>query len=318
MTGIGYLGAFLGGVLTLLSPCSGLLLPAFFAYAFASRARLLTRTAGFYAGLAGVLVPLGMGSSAASTLVYGHQAALTTTAGVLLIGFGVLQLAGGGFTIPGLARLRARARGQSVISVLVLGAVSGLAGFCAGPILGAVLTVAAASGQPVRGAALLAVYAAGMTAPLFILAAAWDRLRVGQRRWLRGTGARVGPLRLHTHSVISGLIFTGLGVIFLRYQGTAGLTGLLSPPSLDGWNNRLQEAVTAIQAHVPDLALLAAAAAAVIAVTAWRLSRARHAAPADAPQSAGQPAPAAPGTSQPADCEPAGREPAGRDPVRER
>jgi len=229
-----------------------------------------------------------------------------------------MQLAGGGITIPGLATEQARIRGRSAPSVLALGAVSGLAGFCAGPILGAVLTVAAASGPPVRGAALLAVYAAGMTAPLFILAAAWDRLRVGQRRWLRGTGARVGPLRLHTHSVISGLIFTGLGVIFLRYQGTAGLTGLLSPPSLDGWNNRLQEAVTAIQAHVPDLALLAAAAAAVIAVTAWRLRRARHAAPADAPQSAGQPAPAAPGTSQPADCEPAGREPAGRDPVRER
>jgi len=173
VTGIGYLAAFLGGVLTLLSPCSGLLLPAFFAYAFASRSRLLARTAVFYIGLAGVLIPLGMGSSAASTLVYGHQAALTTTAGVLLIGFGVLQLAGGGFAIPGLARLRARARRRSVISVLALGAVSGLAGFCAGPILGAVLTVAAASGQPVRGAALLAVYAAGMTAPLFVLAAAW-------------------------------------------------------------------------------------------------------------------------------------------------
>ena len=101
MTGIGYLGAFLGGVLTLLSPCSALLLPAFFAYAFASRAQLLRRTAVFYIGLAGVLVPLGMGSSAASTLVYGHQAVLTTAAGVTLIGFGILQLAGGGSTIPG-------------------------------------------------------------------------------------------------------------------------------------------------------------------------------------------------------------------------
>jgi cytochrome c biogenesis protein CcdA len=313
MTGIGYLAAFLGGVLTLLSPCSALLLPAFFAYAFASPARLLGRTVVFYAGLAGVLVPLGLGSSAASTLVYGHQAALTTTAGVLLIGFGIVQLAGGGFTIPGLAGLRARVRGQSALSVLALGAVSGLAGFCAGPILGAVLTVAAASAQPLRGAALLAVYAAGMTAPLFALAAAWDRLRIGQRRWLRGTGIRVGPLRLHTHSVISGLIFTGLGVVFLRYQGTAGLTGLLSPPGLAGWDNRLQDAVTAAQAHVPDLALIAAAAAAVIAITGWRLRRARQAAPADPPPSAGQPAPAAPGTSQPAD-----REPAGRDPVRGR
>src|SRR5258707_7030939 len=135
-------------MLTLLSPCSALLLPAFFAYAFTSPARLLGRTAVFYAGLAGVLVPLGMGSSAASTLVYGHQAALTTAAGVILIGFGIVQLAGGGFTVPGLSRLQARVRGQSVLSVLALGAVSRLARFCARPILGAVLTVAAGSGQP--------------------------------------------------------------------------------------------------------------------------------------------------------------------------
>jgi len=290
VNGIGYLGAFLGGVLTLLSPCSALLLPAFFAYAFASPARLLGRTAVFYAGLAGVLVPLGIGSSAASTLVYGHQVALTTAAGVILIGFGVVQIAGGGFAVPGLASLRARLRGQSVLSVLALGAVSGLAGFCAGPILGAVLTVAAASGQPLRGAALLAIYAAGMTAPLLALAATWDRLGIGHRRWLRGTGIRIGPLHLHTHSVISGLIFTGLGVVFLRYQGTAGLTGLLAPPSLDTWNNRLQDVVTAVQAHAPDLALIAAAAAAVVAITAWRLHRVRRPQPAGTPGPAQQPA----------------------------
>ncbi len=293
MSGIGYLGAFLGGVLTLLSPCSALLLPAFFAYAFASPGRLVGRTAVFYVGLAGVLVPLGMGSSAASSLVYGHQAALTVTAGVVLIGFGVLQLAGGGFTVPGLASLRARIRGQSALSVLALGAVSGLAGFCAGPILGAVLTVAAASGRPVRGAALLAVYAAGMTAPLLALAAAWDRLGAGHRGWLRGKGIRAGRLHLHTHSVISGLIFTVLGVLFLRYQGTAGLTGLLAPPGLDSWDNRLQAAVTAAQAHVPDLAFIAAAAAAVVASALWRLHRHRRAGSAGPPPPAGQPAPAA-------------------------
>jgi cytochrome c biogenesis protein CcdA len=273
VTGIGYLGAFLGGVLSLLSPCSGLLLPAFFACAFTGPARLLGRTAVFYAGLAGVLVPLGLGSSAASTLVYGHQAALTTAAGLLLIGFGVMQLAGAGFAIPGLARLRVKIRGDSALAVLALGAVSGLAGFCAGPVLGAVLTVAAVSGQPLRGSALLAVYAAGMAAPLFVLAAAWDRFGIGHRRWLRGKGIRFGPLRLHTNSLLSGLIFTGLGVIFLCCQGTAGLAGLLAPPGLGSWNNRLETAVTTIQAHVPDLAVIAAAAAAVVAVTAWRLRR---------------------------------------------
>lgn len=274
MPGIGYLGAFLGGALALLSPCGGLLLPAFFAGSFAGPSRLLGRTAVFYAGLAAVLVPLGMGSALASRIIYGHQAAISVTAGVLLIVLGVIQLAGGGFTLPGLAALKQRVRGESVLAVLALGAVSGLAGFCAGPVLGAVLTVAAASGQPLRGGLLLACYAAGMTAPLLAIAAAWSRYGADRVRWLRGRGLRLGPLRLHTTSALTGLIMIGLGVIFLRYRGISGLTGLLAPPSLTGWDNRLQDLVTAIQARVPDLWLIAILAVCAIALTAWSLTRA--------------------------------------------
>jgi hypothetical protein len=64
-----FLASFLGGLLSLLSPCSALLLPAFFAYAFQSRGVLVGRTAVFYLGLCATLVPLGMGISAVSTLV---------------------------------------------------------------------------------------------------------------------------------------------------------------------------------------------------------------------------------------------------------
>ena len=39
--GIEAVVAFAGGVLSLLSPCSALLLPAFFAYAFPSRGQLV-------------------------------------------------------------------------------------------------------------------------------------------------------------------------------------------------------------------------------------------------------------------------------------
>lgn len=283
MNGIGYLGAFLGGALALLSPCGGLLLPAFFANTFAGPARLLSRTAVFYAGLAAVLVPLGMGSAMASTIIYGHQAVISVTAGTLLIVLGLVQIAGGGFAVPGLARLRQRVRGESVLAAAALGAVSGLAGFCAGPILGAVLTVAAASGQPVRGGLLLAVYAAGMTVPLLAISAAWARYGPNRLRWLRGRGVRVGRLHLHTTSALAGLILIGLGVLFLRYQGIGGLTGLLTPPGLDGWNSRLQAVVGAIQAHVPDPWLLAVLAATVIIATTWRLARSRHSPLADDP-----------------------------------
>ncbi|HSL00082.1 MAG TPA: cytochrome c biogenesis CcdA family protein [Rubrobacteraceae bacterium] len=224
MVEVSYLASFFGGVLSLLSPCSALLLPAFFAYAFGSE--LVRKTGFFYLGLAATLVPLGMGISAVSALFYGQRGLLITLSGILLVSFGILQLLGRGFTIGPIERLRGRIRGDSAGSVFALGAVYGFAGFCSGPTLGAVLTVAAASGEALRGASLLAVYAAGMAAPLFLMALLWERFDLGRRRWLRGREISLGPLRLHSTNLISGLMFVVLGVLFVAYEGTAALTGL--------------------------------------------------------------------------------------------
>ncbi|MBA3610808.1 MAG: cytochrome c biogenesis protein CcdA [Rubrobacter sp.] len=226
MVEVSYLASFLGGLLSLLSPCSALLLPAFFAYAFGSRMELVRRTVVFYLGLAVTLVPLGMGISAVSRLVYGYRGTLILASGLLLIAFGVIQLLGRGFTIGPLERLRGRIKGDSLASTFALGAVYGFAGFCSGPILGAVLTVAAASGTAFTGAALLATYAAGMAAPLFVMALLWDRFDLGHRRWLRGREVSVGGLRLHTTNLISGLLFIVIGVLFIIYEGTSALEGL--------------------------------------------------------------------------------------------
>ena len=223
---ISLLASFFGGVLSLLSPCSALLLPAFFAYAFGGGGELVKKTGLFYLGLVATLVPLGMGISAVSALFYGHRAALITISGGLLIAFGVLQLLGHGFTVGPLARLRSRVRGDSAGAVFALGAVYGFAGFCSGPILGAVLTVAAASGGVARGALLLAVYAAGMAAPLFVLALLWDRLDLRDRPWLRGREISVGGFRLHTTNLVSGAMFVLLGTLFIAYEGTSALSGL--------------------------------------------------------------------------------------------
>ena len=111
MVEVSFLASFLGGLLSLLSPCSALLLPAFFAYAFESCGELVGRTAVFYLGLCATLVPLGMGISAVSTLVYGHRSTLITVSGLVIIVLGVIQIAGGGFSLGPVQRLRGRVRG---------------------------------------------------------------------------------------------------------------------------------------------------------------------------------------------------------------
>ncbi len=223
---VGYVAAVAGGVLALFSPCAALLLPSFFAYAFQNPTRLLARTAVFYLGLCVTLVPLGAGSAAVSTLFYGHRDTLILVAGWLIIALGSLQLFGLGFAWALPARLQNRFVGRAgVAPIFGLGAVYGFAGFCSGPILGAVLTVAATGGV-VRGGILLASYALGMALPLFVLALVWNRFDLGRRGWLRGRGVSLGPLRSHTNSIVSGLLFIAIGVIFLVYDGTASLTGI--------------------------------------------------------------------------------------------
>ncbi|MFE4618086.1 cytochrome c biogenesis CcdA family protein [Streptomyces sp. NPDC056747] len=258
-SGIGYFAAFLGGLLALLSPCSALLLPAFFAYSIDTRAKLVARTGILYAGLATTLVPLGAAGSFAGRFFYGNRDLLVTAGGWLIIGLGVLQLLGLGFASRRIAEASGRIRPTSALSVYALGLVYGLAGFCAGPILGSVLTVAALSGSPAYGGLLLAVYALGMAVPLFVLALLWERYDLGRRRWLRGRPLRVGPLTLHSTSVLSGLFFIALGTLFLVFDGTTALPGLLSVDQ----SFAVEERVAGLGRAVPDWALLVAVVAVV-------------------------------------------------------
>lgn len=271
MTDIGYPAALLGGLLALLSPCSALLLPAFFAYSVDSAGRLLARTGVFYAGLATTLVPLGAAGSFAGRLFYGHRDLLVALGGWLIIALGLAQILGLGFASRRIAALSGRIRPTTALSVYALGLVYGLAGFCAGPILGSVLTVAALGGNPVYGGLLLAVYALGMAVPLFLLALLWARFDLGGRRWLRGRAFRLGRFELHTTSLLSGLFFIVLGAVFLAFDGTTALPGLLSVDdsfAAEQWARGVGEAV-------PDWALLGGVAlvAATVTLVRWRRGR---------------------------------------------
>ncbi|WP_405434136.1 cytochrome c biogenesis CcdA family protein [Streptomyces anulatus] len=259
MSEVGLAVAFLGGLLALLSPCSALLLPAFFAYSFTSRTKLVARTGLFYLGLCTTLVPLGVAGSFASRLFYGHRDTLVSIGGWTVIALGVAQIAGLGFGSRRIAQAAGARRSGSALSVFALGAVYGLAGFCAGPILGGILTVAALDDDPFHGGVLLAVYALGMAVPMFALALLWDRFDLGRKRWLRGRALQLGPIRLHSTSVIGGLVFIALGVVFLVFDGTSALPSLISTDT----EFALEDRLSGIGAVITDRLVLLVLAAVV-------------------------------------------------------
>ena len=275
MVEVSFLASFLGGLLSLLSPCSALLLPAFFAYAFESRGELVGRTAVFYLGLCATLVPLGMGISAVSTLVYGHRSTLITVSGLVIIVLGIIQILGGGFSLGPIERLRGRVRGDSIVTTFILGAVYGFAGFCSGPILGAVLTVAATSGSALRGAGLLATYAAGMATPLFLMSLLWERFDLGHRRWLRGRELSLGRFRFHSTNLFSGLMFIAVGVLFIVFEGTSGLEDLYTAGGATDLAFATERWVDAVSERLPVSLALAVCGVLLVGFLIYRFARRR-------------------------------------------
>lgn len=271
---IGFVAAFLGGTLALLSPCGALLLPAFFASTVGTRTRLLGHGAVFYAGLLLILVPLGVGAGALGALFVTHRETIIVAASVLLMVLGTAQIFGFGFDperlLPGAGSLREKAaRRTGLVKTFLLGMVGGIAGFCAGPILGAVLTLAAAKGDAVTAGVLLAMYGAGMVVPLMVLAATWQRLGTRGQRALRGRGFTVWGREFHTTSVVTGALIVVVGIVFWTTNGLVGVPELVPGDAVSWLNSRTSELAN------PMVDIVAVLAFAALVLVFWHRTRTR-------------------------------------------
>lgn len=276
---VGLLTAFLGGMLAILSPCAALLLPAFFASTVGSGPRLLLHGAVFYIGLLLVLVPLGIGAGALGSLFISHRTAIIAGASILLVAFGVMMIFGIGFDaskmLPGTRSLEATtASSVGLVKSFLLGATSGLAGFCAGPILGAVLTLAAAQGNLVTAGLLLAIYAAGMVVPLLLIALLWNRIGERGRNRLRGRTFQLFGRQFHSTSVIAGLLMITVGVLFWFTNGLVTMPELL-PRSVSAW---LQSKSSILSSVWIDVAVIVVVA--VLLLLVWWRSESKKQSPA--------------------------------------
>ena len=227
--------AYLGGVLTIVSPCILPVLPFVFARAgrpfVRSTLPMLGGMATAFAGVAS-LATLG-GGWVVQANSWGRIAAL-----VVLAGFGLLLL------FPGLAeramrpvaalgaRLTERASGggSTVAASFLLGAATGLLWApCAGPILGLILASAALQGATVQTSGLLLAYAAGAATSLALALWVGGRVVTAMKRSLAaGEWVRRG---------LGVLVLAGVATILLGLD-----TGLLARLSIGG-TTRLEQAL---------------------------------------------------------------------------
>ncbi|MGO2139010.1 MAG: cytochrome c biogenesis CcdA family protein [Leucobacter sp.] len=260
------LGAFLGGTLALLSPCSVMVLPAFFAYAFHSPRDLLSRTGAFFLGLATALVPLGLLAGTLGAWVAANRSGIMMWVLIAVIALGVVMLLG--IPLPALTRQQS-AKGTSIASVYALGAVYGLAGGCAGPIFGAVLAMAAFGGNALMGGFTMLLYAAGMTVPLLLLALLWNRIP-GIRKLMRPRELVIGRWRNAWSNVIGGLITIAVGIFMLVTDGAQRFGGVLDAST--------QAAVEAnvMRATSGTSNLIVLGVGVVLALAGWAVARWRR------------------------------------------
>ncbi|MFA5891113.1 MAG: cytochrome c biogenesis protein CcdA [Actinomycetota bacterium] len=204
------LAAFFAGAVALFSPCCIVfLLPSYLASAVKGRRwALFPLTLVFAAGLALIILPLTLGVGFLSAGLGQFHTPLYLLGGLTMVGLGALAVAGRSWHLP----LRSPSLERSDAGgVLALGIFSGIASSCCAPVLAGVLALSAISGTVGGSLTLGLAYVFGMVFPLFVIALAWDRLHVGDRRLFTG---RTITLRFAARSVRTTTTNVAVGSMF--------------------------------------------------------------------------------------------------------
>jgi len=279
------LTAFLGGLVALLAPCCvSVMLPAYLATGFRRRTGILAATFVFAAGVATIIVPIGLGATFLVSLVSGQHVLVFSAAATAMLAGGTAMLLG---WKPRLPMLPGRApTGSGFGSVYGLGVFSGAASSCCAPVLAGVAVLSGATASFPAALAVALTYVLGMVAPLAVLALVWDRRDWSRSRWLQGRQVtlRLGRLRRTMAFGTAASAFLLIAMAVLTYVQAALGPGMGSEGVFVQITADLQHAaavITAALGWLPGWVL----AAILIAGLLYLITQARpHARPPAGPE----------------------------------
>jgi cytochrome c-type biogenesis protein len=217
---ITFLGAFIAGLLSFLSPCVLPLIPSFITYitglSFADlqdehpshkvRQQTIIHTLLFIAGFTVVFVLLGASATYMGSFVQSHMTAIRKFGGLLIIVFG-LHISG---LIPinlllGEKRITIHRKPAGYLGSVLVG-ITFAAGWtpCIGPILASILMVAATEESVFQGVALLLTYSMGLAIPFFLSSLAMHQFLVFFNRFKK---------YIRIFEIITGLFLVIVGIL---------------------------------------------------------------------------------------------------------
>ena len=229
---ITYIGAFIAGLLSFLSPCVLPLIPSYITYitglSFADlqaehpthkvRQQTVIHSLLFVAGFTTVFVLLGASATYIGNFLQSHMGLLRKIGGLLIIIFGVHVT--GIFDIGlllGEKRLTIHRKPAGYLGSFIVG-VAFAAGWtpCIGPILASILMVAATEETIFHGIALLLIYSLGLGLPFFLASLAMHQFLVFFNRFKKYI--RIFELVTGIFLIIIGLLlFTNYLTVLSRY-----------------------------------------------------------------------------------------------------
>lgn len=294
------LAAFFAGAVALFAPCCVVfLVPSYVAAAAKNRRwRLLPLTFVFAAGLALVLVPITLGISLVAATVARFHTPLYFAGGILMLALAALALSGRMWSMPRFLHAPDLGRADTA-SMFALGVFSGIASSCCAPVLAGVMTLSALSGSAVGGVVLGLAYVFGMVFPMFVMALLWDRLRLGERKFIRSRPVRIRlprgrQLATNTINVAVALVFALMGGFILLLTDSGQMTsGPGFQVAIGEWLGRGFERFQSLVAPVPEPVLGAGLLALVaVFVTAMLRDRRKPVAADRPPADSAEPTPA--------------------------
>ncbi len=223
--------AFIAGIVTIISPCILPLIPAFFSYAFKEKTKITIMTVVFFSGFTVMFIAMGLvvtffGITSLSILQDNYSLWIQG-AGVLMILFGAMALAGKGFS----GILVRRKTTHDTLGVFLYGLFFALGWtVCIGPILAGVLSMVAVFHNYFNAALLMFFYSLGIFVPVFLFSYFYDSHHLEKLKWMKGhvfTFSFHGKTHsLHTSNIIAGILYIIIGLFFVISKGTSQISGL--------------------------------------------------------------------------------------------